>query len=580
MIKTVAGGKGVTLSEQWIKAAVIGSIWAAIEIIAGSFLHNLKVPFSGTILSMVAVFMLVAFNMHWQERGIIIRAGIIAALMKSISPSAIILGPMVGIMMEAVILEFILLLFGRNIIGYVFGGMLAVSWALIQKIITLLILYSFDLVKIVDAFYKFLVNKTGLEHISPIYLVLLVVTLYLLAGFLSAMAGYLSFKRLRYKTIDSSQHLVVQPSENPLGSHMERKSFASFNLFMILLVLAVSLYFLNSNHQVPALILGSGLIIFVLIRYKRSVRYLKKASIWIRVMVITLLAALVWEWISTGELFSVNGLLIGLEINFRALMIIFSFSAISVELRNPVVRSLLYRNGFSNLYKAISLAFSTLPAIIERLPQSKSLFKQRKSTLGKIFQLAEELLIYMDQKPLPHHNIFLVTGKVHSGKSTFIKDFVNACKEDSIRVMGFMAAGTFKNNKRDSFHLTDISTNESMLLASREKNDKWTRHKDFYFNPEAFKHGEEIIIDGLNSKADIIVLDEVGPMELAEKGWHDVIKILDKNYDIHQIWVVRERIVEEVRDRWSIPEENVYSIETISFKDLMDQLRSDKLQYE
>ena len=92
--------KGGNLSQQWIKAAVIGSIWAAIEIIGGSFLHNLKIPFSGTFLSMIAVFMLVAFSMHWKERGIIIRAGIIAALMKSISPSAVILGPMFAIFME------------------------------------------------------------------------------------------------------------------------------------------------------------------------------------------------------------------------------------------------------------------------------------------------------------------------------------------------------------------------------------------------------------------------------------------------------------------------------------------------
>jgi len=580
MNKVVVDVKRVSLSQQWIKAAVIGSIWAAIEIIAGSFLHNLKIPFSGTILSMVAVFMLVAFSMHWNERGIILRAGIIAALMKSISPSAIILGPMVGIMMEAVILEFILLLFGRNIIGYVFGGMLAVSWALIQKIITLLILYSFDLVTIADAFYKFLVNKTGLEHISPLYLIILVVSMYLLAGFLSALAGYISFKRLRHNSIDNSQHMVVQSSENPLGSHMERKSFASFNLFLVLLVLAVSLYLLNSNHQIPALIIGSGLIIFVLIRYKRSIRYLKKASMWIRIMLITLLAALVWEWLSTGELFTVNGLLIGLEINFRALLIIFSFSAISVELRNPVVRSLLYRNGFSNLYKAISLAFSTLPAIIERLPQSKSLFKQRKSTLGKIFQLAEELLIYMDRKPVPHQNIYLVSGKVHSGKSIFIKDFVNACKENSVLVMGIIASGTFKNDKRDSFHLTDISNGESMLLASREKNDKWIRHKVFYFDPKAFIRGDKIMSEGLNRKADILILDEVGPMELAGRGWHKVIEKLDNNYDIPQIWVVREQIVDEVKDRWSIPNENVISIETNNFKDLLNRFISDESKQE
>ena len=110
------------LSSKWTKAAVIGSIWAAIEIVLGSFLHNLRVPFSGTMLSMSAVFLLVAFSLHWKERGIIIRAGLIAALMKSISPSAVILGPMVGIIMEAVILETVLLILGRNMLGIIIGA--------------------------------------------------------------------------------------------------------------------------------------------------------------------------------------------------------------------------------------------------------------------------------------------------------------------------------------------------------------------------------------------------------------------------------------------------------------------------
>jgi hypothetical protein len=83
------------LNPIWLKAAVIGSLWASVEIVAGSFLHNLQVPFSGTILTAFAILLLSAFSRLWKESGIIWRAGIICALMKSISPSAVIIGPMV-----------------------------------------------------------------------------------------------------------------------------------------------------------------------------------------------------------------------------------------------------------------------------------------------------------------------------------------------------------------------------------------------------------------------------------------------------------------------------------------------------
>ena len=48
------------LSEKWIKASIIGTIWAASEIVLGSFLHNLKVPFSGNVLTANGLIILIS----------------------------------------------------------------------------------------------------------------------------------------------------------------------------------------------------------------------------------------------------------------------------------------------------------------------------------------------------------------------------------------------------------------------------------------------------------------------------------------------------------------------------------------
>ena len=98
-----------TLSQAWLKASVIGSIWASVEIILGSFLHNMRIPFTGMILSFISVWLIISFVQVWKDRGLIWRAGIICALMKSISPSAIIMGPMIGIFTEALIMELFIL---------------------------------------------------------------------------------------------------------------------------------------------------------------------------------------------------------------------------------------------------------------------------------------------------------------------------------------------------------------------------------------------------------------------------------------------------------------------------------------
>lgn len=564
------------LSPTWTKAAVIGGIWAAIEIIAGSFLHNLKVPFSGTILSMVAVFMLVAFSLHWKERGVILRAGLIAALMKSISPSAIILGPMIGIIMEALIIEFILFLLGRNLAGYIVAGILAVTWTLLQKIISLLILYGFNLVKIVNALYQFLLSKTGLEQLSPLILILLILGIYCLAGGLSALAGYASFRRNRKTGLPVSRGHIEDQTSSLFGGQTSKQRFAIPNLLLIIIVLSSVLFCLNKNIYIPAIVAGTSLIIFILIRYKRSIRYLKKASIWIQLLLITFVSALVWEWISSGELFTMHGLWIGLEINFRALVIIFSFSALSVELRNPVVRSLLYRNGFSNLYLALNLSFSILPTIIDRLPKTKNLFKKRSGFIILIIHLSEELYAYLNTEPEQHNNIFLLTGEVQSGKSQFLQKFVELCKMKHLTIGGFIAEGTFKDNKRFSFQFRDLKTNNSIPLACAEKQAGWFKYRRFYFNPEAFSTGVKILSEAIKEAADIIVLDELGPMELEGKGWRQALTSLEKNFIIPQVWVVRKRILREVKNNWQIPARNVYSIEERTPEDLYNNLMMQK----
>ncbi len=50
--------------------------------------------------------------------------------------------------------------------------------------------------------------------------------------------------------------------------------------------------------------------------------------------------------------------------------------------------------------------------------------------------------------------------------------------------------------------------------------------------------------------------------------------MLENDFNIAQVWVVRERIVTEVKDRWQIPDENIFSIESTTFIGLLDQVKN------
>jgi hypothetical protein len=118
------GPARIALSEVWARAAIVGGFWGGLEIIIGSSLHNLRLPFAGTALAAFAVCLLTAFHRCWPERGLIWRAGLICAALKSVSPSAVLIGPIVGIVLEAVMFEFGLRMAGMRLRGYI----LALEW--------------------------------------------------------------------------------------------------------------------------------------------------------------------------------------------------------------------------------------------------------------------------------------------------------------------------------------------------------------------------------------------------------------------------------------------------------------------
>src|SRR5512138_802825 len=136
------------LSEKWIKASIAGTIWAASEIVLGSFLHNLRIPFSGNILTAIGIIILISMSYTWTEKGLFWRAGLICAIMKTMSPSAVIFGPMIAIFSESVLLELSTRLLGRNIAGYSLGAMLAMSWNLFHKIGSFIIYYGANIIDV------------------------------------------------------------------------------------------------------------------------------------------------------------------------------------------------------------------------------------------------------------------------------------------------------------------------------------------------------------------------------------------------------------------------------------------------
>jgi len=550
------------LSQKWLKASVVGSIWASVEIILGSFLHNLKIPLSGMLLSFISVWLLISFLQVWKENGLIMRAGIICAIMKSISPSALILGPMIGIFTEAILIELFILMLGKNLIGYMIGGAFAVLATLIQKLVSLLILYGFDFIKILSDLYLFAVKQIDLEHLSPTFLIILIVFIYIITGIVGAVAGYTTgLKYLKTKSFSDHQHEVVLSTKNQLSENPINQRYFLIFLLINLFSIGAILFLMNTPHFIAAIVSSVTYMGFCILKYRNSLQRLKKISFWVSFMIITFAAAFLWNGFSHGAFFSMDGLIIGLKMNARAIIIVIGFASLSVELKNPVIKSLLYHRGFASLYQSLSLAFSALPFFLSNLSKSEN---KKKSISGISFHgllgQAEALLNIFEKEHLLRPQVVIITGEIHQGKTTFTQKIVSDLHAQNIRIAGFFSVGINENGMRTGFNLVDIESSRQIELCSDKKNEKLIKFGRYYFNSDAISLGNEILnLDNLSDKQ-LIVIDEVGHLELNGQGWSNAIENITRNNTVPQLWIVRKSLVQKCSGRWNIGNAYIFDI--------------------
>jgi len=383
----------IKLKPVWLKAAVLGGLWASVEIIIGSFFHNLRLPFAGTILAANATILVIAFYQMWPEKGLIWRAGLIAALMKSISPSAIILGPMIGIMSEALAIELFIRFFGNNLISLSIAGALSVSSALIHKVVSLLILYGLNIVKIYVNIFHYFSKQLRIENADPWILVIIVVGVYLILGTISSFMGIKVGKMSAGMEIQNQGFVAGKNQSDNILAINPRQTFSLVLFYVHIVLIPTGLFVLNGFPLIYSTIfvlVYSALCVF---RYKNSLRRLKKPIFWIQLFILTFLAGIFWNGFNAeGSFFDAEGLLIGFKMNIRAIFVVIAFSSFGVELRNPVIRDLLFNKGFDKIYSALGLSFGALPVMIEAMPKPRVFLRHPIRSFSNMMLHAREWL--------------------------------------------------------------------------------------------------------------------------------------------------------------------------------------------
>jgi hypothetical protein len=188
-------------TRNLVTLAVFAALWGLSEIGLGSVLKAFDLPFSGAFLAAIGMVIALTARSFVPGRGTTLFVGVTVMILKLFSIGSILIGPMIGILMEAVLAEVVLSLFKRpSLPAFLLAASSALLWVLVQPFITGVLLFGRDLFTIwldlLDLGERFL----GLDPAAAGWIVLVLVFIHVLigttAGWFAWSAGKILQKRM------------------------------------------------------------------------------------------------------------------------------------------------------------------------------------------------------------------------------------------------------------------------------------------------------------------------------------------------------------------------------------------------
>jgi len=160
--------------------------------------------------------------------------------------------------------------------------------------------------------------------------------------------------------------------------------------------------------------------------------------------------------------------------------------------------------------------------------------------------------------------LFIISGWRGSGKTTFCRKVIAAAQERGWQTAGVLSPAKFKDGRKSEILIENITTGEQRQMAywptalegqnpedvctdENPYDPNWKPH--WIFDKEKMAWGEEVL--AAVASCDLLVLDELGPFELAKgEGWVSGLRLLDAgDYRLAMV-VIRPELIEQATQRW------------------------------
>jgi hypothetical protein len=198
-------------TKELVTLTVFGTLWGAVEMTLGALIHALNLPLGGALLATGGLTIALVGRLFVPRRGSTLTIGVIAMILKLFSIGNVVIGPMIGILTEALVAELVLSLFGRpRRIGFVLAGALGVVWTLGQPFVTGFLIWGRDMfviwLDLIDQGGRLL----GLGSDAALGIIAILAVVHLLLGALAGLLAWGAGEPLRARLAGSNLQPVIQ----------------------------------------------------------------------------------------------------------------------------------------------------------------------------------------------------------------------------------------------------------------------------------------------------------------------------------------------------------------------------------
>jgi nucleoside-triphosphatase len=148
--------------------------------------------------------------------------------------------------------------------------------------------------------------------------------------------------------------------------------------------------------------------------------------------------------------------------------------------------------------------------------------------------------------------IIVLTGAPGVGKTTALIRVARALKERGVKVGGIVSRELRTNNMRIGFEFIDLTTNDRNVLASITGNGPKVGR--YFVNVAGCRFAAERLMNAVRN-SDVIICDEIGPMELKSRELIDSARNLldvDKKVIVVLHQKLQHLLIDEFRNKSSL----------------------------